>query len=47
MKRDDATLWFRQAADDYRFGRAVDGRFYAQACFIAPRPSTTGLPAAR
>jgi HEPN domain-containing protein len=36
MKRDDATLWLRQAADDYRFGRAaLAGRFHAQACFIA------------
>lgn len=36
MKRDDAMLWLRQAADDYRFGRAaLAGQFHAQACFIA------------
>ncbi len=35
-RRDDAGLWLRQAADDYRFGRhALRGRYFAQACFIA------------
>ena len=34
--REDARLWLRQAADDYRFGRAaLAGRFHAQACFVA------------
>ncbi len=35
-RRDDARLWLRQAADDYRFGRAaLTGEFYAQTCFVA------------
>ena len=35
-QRNDAPLWLRQAADDYRFGRlALRNQFHAQACFIA------------
>jgi HEPN domain-containing protein len=33
-QRNDAQLWLRQAADDYRFGRlALANEFHAQACF--------------
>lgn len=44
--RDQAALWLRQAADDFRFARAaVTGRFYAQACFIAQQVAEKAVKA--
>jgi HEPN domain-containing protein len=45
-RRDDARLWLRQAADDYRFGRhALRGRFFAQACFVAQQVAEKAVKA--
>jgi len=44
--RADAKLWLRQAADDYRFGRAaLVGRFHAQACFVAQQSAEKAVKA--
>jgi HEPN domain-containing protein len=44
--RDDAKPWLRQAADDYRFGRAaLAGRFHAQACFVAQQSAEKAVKA--
>lgn len=46
MKSGDAKLWLRQAEDDYRFGRsALQGRFFAQTCFIAQQVAEKAVKA--
>ena len=45
-QRNDAQLWLRQAADDYRFGRlALRNQFHAQACFIAQQTAEKAVKA--
>ena len=45
-QRNDAQLWLRQAADDYRFGRlALRNQFHAQACFIAQQAAEKAVKA--
>lgn len=45
-QRNDAQLWLRQAADDYRFGRlALANEFNAQACFIAQQAAEKAVKA--
>ena len=45
-QRNDARLWLRQAADDYRFGRlALRNQFHAQACFIAQQSAEKAVKA--
>jgi len=46
MKTSDASLWLKQAQDDYRFGRsALNGRFYAQSCFVAQQAAEKAVKA--